>query len=93
MEVTTNTTASRSTIRSMHASGRGLAGNTRVPVKEDDIGRSKWLVSRDIVHVPPRQFTVEGNVLQFYRLDFKMVSACMFQLGYLRVLLQTVISM
>ena len=58
MEVTTDTAASRSTIRSMHASGRCLAGDTRVPVKEDATGWSNWLVPRDVVHVPPKQFTV-----------------------------------
>ena len=79
MEVMTDTTASRSTIRNMHASGRCLAGNTRVPVREDAIGWSNWLVPRDIVHIPPKQITVEENVLQFHRSDFKMASACMFQ--------------
>lgn len=90
-KVTTDTAANRSTIRSIHASGRCLAGNTRVPVKDDAIGWGNWLVSRDIVHVPPKQCTVEGNVPQFHLPDFRMVSACVFQLGYLRA--RTVISM
>ncbi len=81
MEVTTDTAASRSTIKSIHAFGRCLAGNTRVPVKEDAIEWGNWPLSRNFVHVPSTQCTVEGNVQQLHRSDFRMASACMFQLG------------
>ena len=78
IEITTDTAASRSTIKGMHASGRCLAGNTRVPVKEDAIGWGNWHFFK-AMHC-------RGKCTATSPSDFRIVSACMFQLGHLRVL-------